>query len=287
MAAGNSGKVRSFVSVQTGCDHRCTFCTIPYGRGNSVSLAYDDIRRAVAGELDGGAAEIVVTGVDVTSYDREGMRLGGLLQRLLADEPRLHRLRLSSIDSIEMDGALFELLSGDARMMPHVHLSLQAGDDLTLKRMKRRHSRADAVRIVERLKAKRDISIGADIIAGFPTETEAMFANSLALIEDCDIVAAHVFPYSPRERTPAARMPQVDRRVIKERAARLREQASTHRRRWLDGMVGTLQPVLVENGARGHTDHFAPIAVADAPRGAQGRVKVVSSDDKGLTGIFE
>ncbi|MEN3971368.1 tRNA (N(6)-L-threonylcarbamoyladenosine(37)-C(2))-methylthiotransferase MtaB [Sphingomicrobium sp. XHP0235] len=288
VAAGNSGKVRSFVSVQTGCDHRCTFCTIPYGRGNSVSLPYDEVRQAVAGELDGGAHEIVVTGVDITSYDRDGMRLGDLLQRLLADEPRLRRLRLSSLDSIEMDGALFELLSGDPRLLPHFHLSLQAGDDMILKRMKRRHSRAQAVRIVERLKAARpEVTIGADIIAGFPTETDAMFANSLALIEDCDIVAAHIFPFSPRDRTPAARMPQVDRALIKARAARLRERAAAHRQQWLESQVGTMQPVLIENHGRGHTDGFAPIAIAGTVRGDYGEAMVTDADDKGLTGEFQ
>ncbi|WP_343347206.1 tRNA (N(6)-L-threonylcarbamoyladenosine(37)-C(2))-methylthiotransferase MtaB [Sphingomicrobium sp. XHP0239] len=284
VAAGNAGKVRSFVSVQTGCDHRCTFCTIPYGRGNSVSLPYDAVRRAVAGELDAGAAEIVVTGVDITSYDLDGVRLGDLLQRLLSDEPRLKRLRLSSLDGVEIDGALFDLLTEDDRLMPHVHLSLQAGDDMILKRMKRRHSRSDAVRLVERLKAKREISVGADMIAGFPTENEAMFDNSLALIEDCDIVAAHIFPYSPRERTPAARMPQVDRSIIKDRAARLRATAAAHRRRWLQSKVGTRQPVLIENGGRGHTDGFAPIAITAAARGTTGMAHIVGMNDKGLTG---
>ncbi|WP_265562977.1 tRNA (N(6)-L-threonylcarbamoyladenosine(37)-C(2))-methylthiotransferase MtaB [Sphingomicrobium arenosum] len=288
VAAGFGNKVRSFVAVQTGCDHRCTFCTIPYGRGNSQSLSYDEVRRAVAAELDRGAREIVITGVDITSYDRDGLRLGEMLQRLLADEPRLQRLRLSSLDSIEMDGALFELLSGDVRLLPHFHLSLQAGDDMILKRMKRRHSRRQAVEIVERLKVARpDVTIGADIIAGFPTETEAMFDNSLALIEDCDIIAAHVFPYSPREKTPAARMPQLDRGLIKERAARLRERAAAHRRAWLKRQIGTLQPCLIENGEKGHTDGFAPIAVDGAPRGAYGQARITQASDTGLTGIFE
>ena len=288
VAAGFGANVRSFVAVQTGCDHRCTFCTIPYGRGNSRSLSYDEVRRAVAGELDRGAAEIVVTGVDITSYDRDGMRLGELLQRLLGDEPRLKRLRLSSLDSIEMDGALYELLSGDKRLLPHFHLSLQAGDDMILKRMKRRHSRAQAVAIVEKLKAARpEVTIGADIIAGFPTETEAMFQNSLALIEDCDIIAAHVFPYSPRERTPAARMPQIDRREIKDRAARLREHAGAYRGQWLTAQVGTLQPCLIENRGKGHSDAFAPIAVDGARRGDYGMARITGANDKGLTGIFE
>ncbi|MCJ7422272.1 tRNA (N(6)-L-threonylcarbamoyladenosine(37)-C(2))-methylthiotransferase MtaB [Sphingomicrobium astaxanthinifaciens] len=288
VAAGFARHVRSFVAVQTGCDHRCTFCTIPYGRGNSQSLPYAAVRRAVAAELDRGASEIVITGVDITSYERDGLRLGALLQRMLADEPRLQRLRLSSLDSIEMDGALYELLSGDARLLPHFHLSLQAGDDMILKRMKRRHSRRQAVGVVERLKAARpEVTIGADIIAGFPTETEEMFENSLALIEDCDIVAAHVFPFSPRDKTPAARMPQLDRALVKARAARLRARAAAHRRRWLEAQVGTRQPCLIENSGKGHSDGFAPITVDGAARGAYGQARIIAADEQGLTGVFE
>ena len=189
-------KVKSFVAVQTGCDHRCTFCSIWQARGPSVSLPFEAIRDAVAREIDRGAKEIVLTGVDITDYDGG---LGRLCQRLLAAEPRLQRLRLSSLDSIEIDEALFELIAGEPRLMPHFHLSLQAGDDMILKRMKRRHSRADAVRTVERIKAARpDATIGADLIAGFPTETEEMALNSLKLLDDCDIIAAHIFPFSPR-----------------------------------------------------------------------------------------
>ena len=220
-------KVKSFVAVQTGCDHRCTFCSIWQARGPSRSLPFEAIRDAVAREIDRGAKEIVLTGVDITDYDGG---LGNLCQRLLAAEPRLQRLRLSSLDSIEIDEALFELIAGEPRLMPHFHLSLQAGDDMILKRMKRRHSRADAVRTVERIKAARpDATIGADLIAGFPTETEEMALNSLKLLDDCDIIAAHVFPFSPRPNTPAARMPQVAREVVKARAARLREAAAERR----------------------------------------------------------
>ncbi|MCM8556910.1 tRNA (N(6)-L-threonylcarbamoyladenosine(37)-C(2))-methylthiotransferase MtaB [Sphingomicrobium sediminis] len=288
VAAGFGNKVRSFVAVQTGCDHRCTFCTIPYGRGNSRSLAYDEVRRAVASELDRGAREIVITGVDITSYDDDGRKLGEMLQKLLVDEPRLQRLRLSSLDSIEMDGALYELLSGDERLLPHFHLSLQAGDDMILKRMKRRHSRAQAVAIVERLKAARpETTIGADIIAGFPTESEEMFFNSLKLIDDCDIIAAHVFPYSPRDKTPAARMPQLDRSVIKDRAARLRAKAFEHRMAWLRSMVGTTQGALIENNAKGHTDTFAPITVEGGKRGAYVMATITDANEKGLTGVIE
>ena len=192
----SSHTVTSFVAIQTGCDHRCTFCSIWQARGPSRSLPFEAIRDAVAREIDRGAKEIVLTGVDITDYDGG---LGTLCQRLLAAEPRLKRLRLSSLDSIEIDDALFELIAGEPRLMPHFHLSLQAGDDMILKRMKRRHSRADAVRTVERIKAARpDATIGADLIAGFPTETEEMALNSLKLLDDCDIIAAHIFPFSPR-----------------------------------------------------------------------------------------
>ena len=232
--AGFLGHVRSFVAVQTGCDHRCTFCSIWQARGPSRSLPFEAIRDAVVRELDRGAREIVLTGVDITSYDHEGMGLGELCQRLLAHIPGLTRLRLSSLDSIEIDDALFELIAGDPRLMPHFHLSLQAGDDMILKRMKRRHSRAQAVATIDRIKqARPDATIGADLIAGFPTETEDMALNTLKLLDDCDIVAAHVFPFSPRPNTPAERMPQLAREVVKARAARLRAAASERRSRWL------------------------------------------------------
>ncbi|WP_260483998.1 tRNA (N(6)-L-threonylcarbamoyladenosine(37)-C(2))-methylthiotransferase MtaB [Sphingomicrobium flavum] len=288
VAAGFQGKVRSFVAVQNGCDHRCTFCTIPYGRGNSRSLTYEEVRRAVAAELDRNVAEIVITGVDITSYESEGRTLGAMLQKLLADEPRLKRLRLSSLDSIEIDGPLYELVAGDERLLPHFHLSLQAGDDMILKRMKRRHSRSQAVQIVEQIKSVRpDATFGADLIAGFPTETEEMALNTLKIMDDCDIIAAHIFPFSPREMTPAAKMPQVDRALIKERAARLRARATERRTAWLQSLVGTLQPALVENHGKGHTNGFAPIMVEGAARGAYGMARVTHADDKGLTGVFE
>ncbi len=219
VAAGAYARVRSFVAVQNGCDHRCTFCSIWQARGPSISLPFEAIRDAVAQELDRGAKEIVLTGVDITDYEGS---LGRLCQRLLAAEPRLSRLRLSSLDSVEIDDALFELLP-DERLMPHFHLSLQAGDDMILKRMKRRHSRAEAVAAVERIKRiRKDATIGADLIAGFPTETEEMALNSLKVLNDCDVVAAHVFPFSPRPSTPAARMPQLPRELVKARATRLR-----------------------------------------------------------------
>jgi len=282
--AGLLANVKSFVAVQTGCDHRCTFCSIWQARGASVSLPFEAIRDAVAREIDRGAKEIVLTGVDITDYDGG---LGQLCQHLLAAEPRLARLRLSSLDSIEIDDALFELIAGEPRLMPHFHLSLQAGDDMILKRMKRRHSRADAIRTVERIKAARtDATIGADLIAGFPTETEEMALNSLKLMDDCGIVAAHIFPFSPRPNTPAARMPQLAPELVKARAARLRDAAAKRRSRWFDGLVGTTQPILVEGDGVGHTDNFAPIAMMGARRGETGNARITRFDGKQLTAVW-
>ena len=281
--AGLMHKVKSFVAIQNGCDHRCTFCSIWQARGPSLSLPFDAIREAVSREIDRGAKEIVLTGVDITDY---AGCLGVLCQRLLAAESRLHRLRLSSLDSIEIDDALFELIAGEPRLMPHFHLSLQAGDDLVLKRMKRRHSRADAVRTVERIKAARlDATIGADLIAGFPTETEEMALNSLNLLDDCDIVTAHIFPFSPRPNTPAARMPQVERELVKARAARLRAAAAQRRADWLDSLVGTVQPVLIEGDGIGHTDNFAPVSVPGATRGQAIKVRMTGRAGDQLVGV--
>jgi threonylcarbamoyladenosine tRNA methylthiotransferase MtaB len=282
--AGSHSRVRSFVAVQTGCDHRCTFCSIWKARGPSRSLPFDAIRDAVSLEIDRGAKEIVLTGVDITEYDGG---LGALCQRLLASEPRLERLRLSSLDSIEIDEPLFELIYGEPRLMPHFHLSLQAGNDMILKRMKRRHSRAQAVAAVERIKAARpDASIGADLIAGFPTETEEMALNSLRLLEDCDIVAAHIFPFSPRPDTPAARMPQLDRETVKARAARLRTAAEARRAAWLDSLVGTLQHVLIEADGKGHSDSFAPVLVTGARRGEVRKARITGRHGDQLAGVF-
>ncbi len=287
VAAGYRGRVRSFVAVQTGCDHRCTFCTIWQARGPSRSLPYGAVRDAVVRELEAGAREIVLTGVDVTSYTTGGTGFGTLCQRLLGELPRLERLRLSSLDSIEIDPALMELIAGETRLMPHFHLSLQAGDDLILKRMRRRHSRGDAVRTVAAIKAARsDATIGADLIAGFPTESEEAALNTLQLLDDCDVVAGHVFPFSPRPNTPAARMPQVEREIVKARAARLRDRAAERRADWLRSLAGTRQRVLIENKERGHSDGFAPIFVAGSVRGQSGLATVTGVGDGQLIGEF-
>lgn len=260
-----SDRTRAFVGVQTGCDHRCTFCIIPLGRGPSRSVPAGAVVERIAALVDGGVREVVMTGVDLTSYGHDlpgAPTLGSLVERILRHVPALPRLRLSSIDSVEIDARLFELIASEARVMPHLHLSLQAGDDMVLKRMKRRHSRADAVRIVERIKARREVAIGADLIAGFPTESDEMAANSLRLIADCEIVYGHIFPYSPRDGTPAARMPQVPHAAIKERAAALREAAAAQRSRWLRSLVGTRQRVLIERcGSQGHAENFATVRV--------------------------
>ena len=282
--AGFQGHVRSFVAAQTGCDHRCTFCSIWRARGPSRSLPFELIRDAVAREIDRGAKEIVLTGVDITDF---AGGLGTLCQRLFAAEPRLERLRLSSLDGVEIDERLFELIAGEPKLLPHFHLSLQAGDDMILKRMKRRHSRADAVATVERIKNLRpDATVGADLIAGFPTESEEMALNSLKLLDDCDIVAAHVFPFSPRPNTPAARMPQLSRELVKTRAARLRGAAANRRARWLDSLVGTEQPVLIENSGKGHADNFAPVAIKGARRGETGPARIVGRDHELLMAVW-
>jgi threonylcarbamoyladenosine tRNA methylthiotransferase MtaB len=274
--AGFLGHVRSFVAVQTGCDHRCTFCSIWQARGPSRSLPFEAIRDALVREIDRGAKEIVLTGVDITDYEGG---LGRLCRRLLDAEPRLQRLRLSSLDSIEIDDILFEMIAVEPRLMPHFHLSLQAGDDMILKRMKRRHSRTDAVRTVERIKtARSDATIGADLIAGFATETEEMALNSLRLLDDCDVVAAHVFPFSPRPNTPAGRMPQLARDLVKARAARLRAAAAERRSRWLDSLMGTTAKVLIENSGKGHTDAFAPVQIEGSMRGASGNARITHRD---------
>jgi threonylcarbamoyladenosine tRNA methylthiotransferase MtaB len=259
------GRARAFVQVQNGCDHRCTFCIIPYGRGNSRSLAVGDVIAQVRQIAEKGIREVVLTGVDITSYDADGVKLGALVKRILKDVPDLPRLRLSSIDSVEADADLIDALAGEPRLMPHLHLSLQAGDDLILKRMKRRHLRADALAFCDTVRRLRpDIVFGADIIAGFPTETEAMFARSLDLVDDCGLTQLHVFPFSPRPGTPAARMPQVARDVVKERARQLREKGETALRRHLDREIGKSRRVLAESPQAARTEQFVPVRLAHA-----------------------
>ena len=247
---------RAFVPVQTGCDHGCTFCIIPQGRGPSLSRPLAEVIDEIAALAERGVREVVLTGVDLTSYATPD--LGTLVASILDRVPNLPRLRLSSLDGVEIDPLLFELLTGEVRVMPHVHLSLQSGDDLILKRMKRRHSRRDAIVLVERLKAARpEIAIGADLIAGFPTESEAAHQANLSLVESCDVVHGHVFPYSPRPGTPAARMPQVDPVRVRERAAELREAVGRRREVWLRSLVGTTHTVLAERDGTGHAPNFA------------------------------
>jgi threonylcarbamoyladenosine tRNA methylthiotransferase MtaB len=258
---GMKGHTRAFVQVQNGCDHRCTFCIIPYGRGNSRSVPMGEVVTQMQRLVDHGALEVVLTGVDMTSYGKDlpaNPTLGRLVQSILTHVPDLPRLRLSSIDSIEVDEALSDALASDHRFMPHLHLSLQAGDDLILKRMKRRHLRDDAIRFCVETRARRpDIVFGADIIAGFPTETEDMFTRSLNLVRECGLTHLHVFPFSPREGTPAARMPQLSKSVIKERAARLRQLGQNVLEEHLKSLVGTTQKVLTETNNVGRTQGFA------------------------------
>ena len=284
VASGLQSHIKAYVAVQSGCDHRCTFCSIWQARGESRTLPFEAVRDAIDREIDRGAKEIVLTGVDITDV-KSG--LGSLCQRLLEALPRLNRLRLSSLDSIEMDEALFELIAGEPRLMPHFHLSLQSGDDLILKRMKRRHSRAEAVAVVERIKSMRaDATIGADLIAGFPTETEEMALNSLKLLNDCDIISAHIFPFSPRPGTPAQRMPQVEPTVVRARAVRLRAAAAARRSDWLGSLAGSTLPVLVEGDGFGHSDNFAPVAIPGSSRGDSGFARITASDGNRLTGVW-
>jgi threonylcarbamoyladenosine tRNA methylthiotransferase MtaB len=266
------GLPRVFVQVQNGCDHRCTFCIIPYGRGNSRSVPMGAVVDQVRALVERGHAEIVLTGVDLTSYgaDLPGTpKLGALTRQILRHVPELKRLRISSIDSIEVDRDLLDVIADDERLMPHLHLSLQSGDDMILKRMKRRHSRSHAVEFCAQVRRLRpDIAFGADIIAGFPTETEEMFAHSQDLIEDCGLTFLHVFPYSPRPGTPAARMPQVNGAVIKDRAKRLRAAGEAALQRRLESEIGSTRQVLIESGTQGRTEHFMPVAIAGETPGA-------------------
>ncbi|MCC7260028.1 MAG: tRNA (N(6)-L-threonylcarbamoyladenosine(37)-C(2))-methylthiotransferase MtaB [Alphaproteobacteria bacterium] len=268
LVAGLEGRARAFVQVQNGCNHRCTFCIIPYGRGNSRSVPAGEVVSQVRALVESGYKEVVITGVDITDYGKDlpgQPTLTDLMRRILKLVPELPRLRLSSIDAIEADEAFYALVAEEPRLMPHIHISLQAGDDMVLKRMKRRHLRQDILDFCAHVrKARPDVVFGADIIAGFPTESEEMFANTLAIVEDAGLTYLHVFPYSARPGTPAARMPQVPKELRKERAARLRAAGEQQLVRYLDSRVGRVEQVLVEKEMLGRTEHFAPV-VLDVP----------------------
>jgi threonylcarbamoyladenosine tRNA methylthiotransferase MtaB len=299
LVAGFEGKARAFVQVQNGCDHRCTFCTIPYGRGNSRSVAIGEIVAQVKTLIQSGYQEIVMTGVDITAYGADlpgSPTLGQMIRRLLALVPELNRLRLSSLDPVEMDDELWQLIAQETRLLPHLHMSLQAGDDMILKRMKRRHLRADAIAFCEKARALRpDVVFGADLIAGFPTETEEMFENTLRSIDDCGLTYLHVFPYSSRPGTPASRMPAVPGPIIKKRAALLREKGKEALYHFYKSCVNQDTQLLVETSEkkeygmriRGKTDHFAPIELESPIEYAIGSIikaHVVEATSEGLKG---
>jgi threonylcarbamoyladenosine tRNA methylthiotransferase MtaB len=287
---GMDGRARAFVEVQNGCDHRCTFCVIPYGRGNSRSVPMGAVVDQVARLAANGYREVVLTGVDITSYGADlpgAPSLGKLVRAILKHVPSLPRLRLSSIDSIEADAALIAAIAEEERLMPHLHLSLQHGHDLILKRMKRRHSRADAVRFTNEVRRLRpDVVFGADLIAGFPTEDDAHAAASEALVDDCGLTYLHVFPFSPRQGTPAARMPQLDRRLIKQRAERLRAQGDAALARHLAAEAGAVRSVLVEEAGIGRTEHFTPAAIDGGVPGAIVAARITGRTARSLIGTL-
>ncbi|MHA1536415.1 MAG: tRNA (N(6)-L-threonylcarbamoyladenosine(37)-C(2))-methylthiotransferase MtaB [Alphaproteobacteria bacterium] len=289
LIAGFEGRTRAFVEIQQGCDHRCTFCIIPFGRGNNRSAPLGAIVAQVRRLVEGGTKEVVLTGVDITGYggDLPGKPgLGQMVRRLLAAVPELPRLRLSSIDVAEIDEELLAAIAEEERLMPHLHLSLQSGDDTILKRMKRRHSRADALEFCQHVRRLRPgIALGADLIAGFPTEDEAAFARTLDLIEECGLTFLHIFPYSERPGTPASRMPQIERAERKARAGRLRERGQEALADFLKRQLGGTARVLVEAGGRGRSEHYAPVRLEGSP--AQGSIvgaRIVSLEDSVLVG---
>jgi threonylcarbamoyladenosine tRNA methylthiotransferase MtaB len=285
---GMDGRARAFVQVQNGCDHRCTFCIIPYGRGPSRSVPMGAVVEQIKKLVGNGYREVVLTGVDITSYgpDLPGTpTLGKLVQAILRHVPDLPRLRISSIDSIEADPAFYDAIASDRRLMPHLHLSLQSGDDMILKRMKRRHSREQALEVVAQLRALRpEIVFGADIIAGFPTETDEMFDNTLRIVGEAGLTYLHVFPYSPRPGTPAARMPQLDRRIGRERAAQLRAVGRAQVMDFCHTRVGKMESVLVEQDGIGRTEQFMQISVPGRGAGEIVPVMVTGVADEGLVG---
>jgi threonylcarbamoyladenosine tRNA methylthiotransferase MtaB len=289
MIDGFGERARAFIEVQNGCDHRCTFCIIPFGRGPSRSVPAGAVVEQVRRLAANGVAEVVLTGVDITAYgaDLPGTpSLGGLARRILKGVPELHRLRLTSLDTIEADPDLLAAIGEDERLMPHFHLSLQSGDDLILKRMKRRHTRAQAIEFCDEVRRRRpDAVFGADLIAGFPTETDAMAGNSRRLIDDCGLTFLHVFPFSPRPGTPAQRMPQLAREVVRERARRLREAGSAALNRFLDSEVGATREVLVESDGLGRTPHYATVRLAgDAAPGSLRRARITGRGADHLNG---
>lgn len=288
---GFGGRARAYVQIQNGCDHRCTFCIIPFGRGPSRSVPAGEVVAQVRRLVENGYREIVLTGVDMTAYGKDlpgAMTLGKLVRTVLRLVPDLPRLRLSSIDSIEADPDLIAAIAEEERLMPHLHLSLQAGDDLTLKRMKRRHGRADSVAFCDAMRRVRpDIVFGADIIAGFPTETEDMFQNSLSLVDDCGLTFLHVFPFSPREGTPAARMPQVHGKVIAARARALRQKGVSALQAHLEGSKGRRIQVLMETDAQGRSSDFTPVRVGPCAASAGALVDCVVSGDDGAAWLAE
>jgi threonylcarbamoyladenosine tRNA methylthiotransferase MtaB len=286
---GFGARTRAYVQVQNGCDHRCTFCIIPFGRGPSRSVASGEVVAQIRRLVEGGCREVVLTGVDITAYGADlpgAATLGTLVRQILKHVPELERLRLSSIDQVEADEALMQAIAEETRLMPHLHLSLQAGDDMVLKRMKRRHSRADAQRFCDDVRRMRpDVVFGADLIAGFPTESDEMFANSLDIVDACGLTYLHVFPFSPRKGTPAARMPQVPRAVIKDRAAQLREKGAGALSRFLAAQAGATVQVLMERDGVGRTPHFAEINMpAGVMPGAIVQARVNGHDGKRLMG---
>lgn len=288
---GFGGRVRAYVQLQNGCDHRCTFCIIPYGRGPSRSVPAGEVVAQVRRLLENGYQEIVLTGVDMTAYGKDlpgAMTLGKLVRTVLKLVPELPRLRLSSIDSVEADPDLIAAIAEEERLMPHLHLSLQAGDDLTLKRMKRRHARADSVAFCEAMRrARPDIVFGADIIAGFPTETDGMFENSLSLVDDCGLTFLHVFPFSPREGTPAARMPQVHGAVVAERARALREKGASALQAHLKSAKGRRIQVLMETERQGRSTDFTPVRLDPCTASAGALVDCMVSGDDGAALLAE
>jgi threonylcarbamoyladenosine tRNA methylthiotransferase MtaB len=288
MISGFESHARAFVQVQNGCDHRCTFCIIPFGRGNSRSVPMGEIVDQVKKLVAVGYHEVVLTGVDITSYgpDLPGQpKLGQMIRRLLALVPELKRLRLSSLDPVEMDEDIWRLIAEEPRFMPHLHLSMQAGDDMILKRMKRRHLRHHLIEVCDRARSLRpDIVFGADIIAGFPTETDAMFENTVKAVTECDLTFLHVFPYSPRPGTPAAKMPQVDSSLRKARAKILRDLGAAQVEKHMKTLIGRTLPVLVEKDNKGRTEYFSEVSIEGAP-GSMASVRIDGIENGILKGV--